>query len=432
MVNSPIGKAGAKAWFIPLVSAGLTLVGLAYLVMKCLMVRHAPGYDYAYVWTAGRVWLDGLDPYGPDYARYAAEFITKGHVPDLWVYPPGWFAFAAFYSQFDVLTANLLWNLTGVVLAVLSSALIVWAYLDVMRQERGALAGNWVADLGFPLLFSLHFLAAAVFEVTAIALSVGQTSMFIYFGLALLLWAAVRQRSSVAAIGLAIVMLKPQIGGVIAVVLLCAGAWGWRTVALGALLSVLAMVPALVINPASPMLFLHNLTQYDGFTIANLPQAMTGVRILAWALGDVVLSNPASGAITLLVALVLALWVRRSAWVDGLPLAWMLVGLTSAVIGALAPLHVYDQVVILVVLPVVFHARRLWLVLGLVGAGMLLRADGLGRLTGLYDPEIGIFEGSLLATIGAILVLFAMTSATFQLVGQMNGAGRRPGPGGTA
>jgi hydrogenase/urease accessory protein HupE len=48
---------------------------------------------------------------------------------------------------------------------------------------------------------------------------------------------------------------------------------------------------------------------------------------------------------------------------------------------------------------------------GLVGAALIARADWLGKLTGFYDPDVPIFEGSILSSVGAALLLIAMLDA---------------------
>ena len=78
---------------------------------------------------------------------------------------------------------------------------------------------------------------------------------------------------------------------------------------------------------------------------------------------------------------------------------------------ALAPLHYYDLVI---AGPLVFAAAAAPLLPRLIGTAgwlLMLRADQLGKATGLYDKDVGIFEGSFLATIGGFLILASVIGA---------------------
>ena len=77
---------------------------------------------------------------------------------------------------------------------------------------------------------------------------------------------------------------------------------------------------------------------------------------------------------------------------------------------AVAPLHYYDFV-IAAVLPFVVLSAGTWPMLaGMAGGGLILRADELGKFTGLYDHDVAIFEGSILSTIGGFLICIAVYS----------------------
>ena len=53
-------------------------------------------------------------------------------------------------------------------------------------------------------------------------------------------------------------------------------------------------------------------------------------------------------------------------------------------------------------------ARFLLIWIGVLGAAFLWRADNLGKLTGFYGAGTEHFEGSRLATLGAMLMLIAV------------------------
>jgi hypothetical protein len=82
--------------------------------------------------------------------------------------------------------------------------------------------------------------------------------------------------------------------------------------------------------------------------------------------------------------------------------------LASAVTIGIAPLHVYDLVLVGVLLFALTQARPLAMATGVVGAALLWRAGDLAKLTGFYGSGTEHFMGSRLATIGAVLLLIAV------------------------
>ena len=85
-----------------------------------------------------------------------------------------------------------------------------------------------------------------------------------------------------------------------------------------------------------------------------------------------------------------------------------LIMLASAVTLGVAPLHIYDFVMVGVLLFLVMQGGATTIVLALVGAAMVWRSDDLGFMTGFYGQGTEHFEGTRLATYGAILMMAAV------------------------
>ena len=87
------------------------------------------------------------------------------------------------------------------------------------------------------------------------------------------------------AIGLAIVMLKPQIGLVVVAASAFTG-WGRRVILAAGVISFLLAVPAFLITPVFPMLadYMGGVSQYISLPV-NQPQWTTGLRHAVWAAG---------------------------------------------------------------------------------------------------------------------------------------------------
>ncbi len=390
-------------------------LGVAYLLYKIQQLAGSPGFDFRYIWLAGDMWLDGVNPYGDTYEATGAAKIEAGHVPIMWVYPPTWWAFATPFGTLGLHAANVAWNICGLVLVIAICGMTSSALISTFSSFSQSVASRFGGMVFLPVFSALFFLMA-ILEATAILFSVGQTTLIAGFGITLMLWGRINQRLFLEAIGLTLVILKPQIGGPIAILLLLLDHRSRKVVAISFVLSVLLMIPALVTAPGAIFHFLQNLGAYDGFTAANLPQSMTGIRLIIWEIADIDIGNPIATVVTLAVILSLCVGPARVARSeDDQVLAWQIFGLTSAVIVALAPLHIYDFVLIAVPLAMLFLGGWVSSALALCGALLIWRSENLADVWAFHVPEVEIFPSSRLATIGAIIFLLAVISVTQQL-----------------
>lgn len=393
----------------------LFLAAVAYLVLKTWQISAHAAFDFKYFWLAGEAWLRGINPYGPEYHELGKRLITHDYVPYMWVYPPNWFLPSVAATVVGVDAAGVLFNAVNVVLVVAASALLTagasplrlgWTprhpALDAVRQR---LEAPWN-------VFFLHLFAISVLQATALTLSVGQNSIVAYFGISLLIYGLAREREWTGALGLAIALLKPQLALVVFFALLFRRAHR-RIAAKAVAISVAASLPAFVVSPSTAFDLLTNITRYDAVTSANWPQSTTGPRNLIW---DIFHFDPGNmplmaAAILLMAALYLA-FGRAKAASSGVALTV----LASAVTVAIAPLHVYDLVLVGVLLLPLAQGPGLVMATGALGAALLWRAGDLAVPTGFYSAGTEHFEGTRLATLGALLLL----AATFE------GLRRRP------
>ena len=408
-MNGPLYRARGLILAVTLVlAAGATY----YLYRKAMAVSGAAGFDFRYLWLAGELWLDGISPYGDQYQVIGAERIAKGHVPISWVYPPNWWGISAVLALFELDRSSHLWNLFNIVLLFGSSILTIRAFIaaDPRLGGSGLRAGD-LAPFTLPLIL-LHFCGLAALEASALVLAVGQTSILIYFGMALLAYGMTGRRRWGAVAGLTVIFLKPQIGLIFALAFLIWNREARRVLLWALIVSLLLALPAFVSDPMVPLSFLHALGGYDAFADANRPQAMTGIRLAVWEGMTWDIGNIRAGLIAAAAGLAYALAARRGA--DVPEHDWWLVAVLVALTAAIAPLHYYDFVIVGLLVPAVLCARPVLMLAGLIGGALILRADQLGKITGLYDPEVAIFEGSILSTIGAALILIAVLAAAFR------------------
>lgn len=392
------------------------VAGLRHLVLNYYLLNGDTGYDFRYLWLAGRIWVEGADPYGSAFSDTGRLLVPSGHVPELWAYPPSWWPIASLLGLFGIRTANSLWGLASIALCLASSFLIAsafrWAYSDdrIIGSRRHFLISM---GLALPLL---HFVGTSALEATTLVIALGQTSLLIYFGIALLLYGTASGGRPLSATGLSILFLKPQIGLAFAVLFLIYSGSSRRTLAWAVALSVLMALPALVINPNAPFAMIANMVSYDGVVRATLPQVTTGVRVASWYVTGGDPGGIVCAAVVALAVVVSTLMLRRlHEGEDERRVLWLCMTVAAAATIAFAPLHYYDFVIAACLLPAVLMSSVPFASAGILGAALILRADSLGKLTGLFDHDIKIFEGSLLSTVGGVLLLVAILGAASQV-----------------
>lgn len=402
-------------------------LALAYLLLKVTQLTALPaGYDFRFIWVAGDMWHAGINPYGPTYLAHGEANIDVGHVPVLWPYPPTWWVFATPLGALDLNTANAVWNIFGLSIVIAICGLLTSAFTTTFPERSQMLAEFTGGQIYFPL-FSVLFFLLAVLEATAILFSVGQTTLVAGLGITLMLWGRVNQHIFFDAVGLTLVLLKPQIGAPFVVLYLLFDARSRKAVLMAILFSVLLTLPSLFTAPSTILDFFRNLAAYDGFTIANLPQSMTGLRLIIWEFTDIDIGSTAATLITLVIILTLCHGPTRLTRASNAnESAWQVFGLASAVIVALAPLHIYDFVLLAAPLALLFRGRIVSTLVAGIGTLLIWRSENLVDIWAFHVDGVEIFPSSRLATIGALLFLVAVLDTVLRLNNPNANASNKP------
>ena len=391
-------------------SALLALAGLLRLCLSVYYVSGKSGYDFRYFWLAGRIWAVGEDPYSSNYQKAGVTLITDGHVPELWVYPPSWWPLSRLLALTDLNAASVLWNIAGIVLCFAASFLVVRAFY---RVQSGQSCNQSVAILkacGILVLALLHFSVIAELEATNLVIGIGQNSIFVYFCIAALLYGIAKGSLAVSALALSIIFLKPQVGLPFAALFLIYSSWSRRVLSIAIAVSVAFILPSMFIEPLSPFEFIRNANRYSDFK-PNMPQAVTGLRLCVWEVLGRDCGNVVPSIAAALASVVGVFAFKPLHAEDEQEILWLCATLTTAITITFAPLHFYDFVIVGVLYPTLLVAPAPAIGAAFLGTGLIFRADALGKATGLYDPAVGIFEGSILSTVGAGLLLVAAWSA---------------------
>lgn len=377
----------------------LLAAALAYIAPKVL--SDAIAIDFRFIWLAGTLWSEGIDPYGAAFAAQAEARLRPGNVPSFLLYPPGWWGIAVAFAALDETIASLLWR----VVSVLAAALGAGAMLLALRRETDA---DWRALTGLGALA----LALTLGSVAAANnITIAQTSMLVLLGGGLAGAGVIAGSRAALIAGLLILSLKPSIGLAFVPCLLLLRTPLLGTVALGLLVLAISAPPLLAFGPIETVRgFIESAGRYGSLDI-NAGPALTGLRHLAWQA-----TGAAPSAMLLLglsgIVSALGIWAAR-------PLAGTAAGRALAFAFAIstllcvAPLHSYDFVFLL---PLLLLIPLLRVADGMViGAAFLftMRSTNIAPLLGLV-PEGSVLPGTTVNTLAA-LALFLWFAARLGL-----------------
>jgi hypothetical protein len=376
----------------------MAVLCVLYLGFKATGAFQTIGYDLRFFWVAGRLWLEGVNPYTELYAEHADRLIDVGFSPNIWAYPPNVMPICLMLGAMSLQTASLAFAAVNATLLVAASALLA----NVAPVHEGK-RFRW---------FCIHLLAMTTLEAAALTIVVGQMSIIVYFGAALAIFGLKSGRMLLVSIGVALVLMKPQIGLLLITLLAFAGQTERRGLLGGVALNAVFAVPAFIVSMSAASDWLEQVMWYDSAGPANAATAMTGLRAAIFAVSGIDIGNLAAMAIAAAVSITVGIYLLRRQREDS-GSALMMSGALAAV--ALAPLHIYDFLVIGVCAQ---YLRRLPIgesALAALGAGLMWRSENLARATGLHDANAEIFPGSALATLGALMIATAIVVARLRL-----------------
>lgn len=334
----------------PRVESALNIAGFlaalgGLLVMLARLPRAGEVFDFTYIWSAGRLWRAGLDPYATSYKALSAQFLP-GQVgaPELWVYPPQWFPIASAFSLLPYYAAEALWLALNAV-ALAAGTMLLWR----AANDRTKGLPFWLAGVTLALVLSS--------DPAKLAMLLGQTSALMMLGFALLAFGQAHARSGAMTAGLVLLMLKPQFG--LFFLLAAPAVPSMRRPAMMAMLVSGAMCLPLLARFDVPQLILSaqnllaNLGAY-GENGWNQPVRSTGPVYLFWLLGW---PDP-SPVLLLLISSLLSMALfrlgsgsKREGAEPAPELFWLA---TLGPLFAIMPLHAYDFVLfpaLLLILP---------------------------------------------------------------------------------
>ncbi len=315
------------------------LFGITYLIWKLISLQ-GTDLTFRYIWIAGSIWSQGLNPYGPEYFITASNmFETFNGQP--FYYPPNWWGPAQLLAIFEYQVAMEIWRFLNVTLILLSSLLLNRAF----RTADIPISNSYLA---------FYTGLVSLMQITAVVLATGQTVVLMYFGVVLVVCGFMHSSRWQMVLGLTILLLKPQIGVALCFALLMFKRHHVTLFWTGGITFLLTL-PALVsTGPIETMRsFLGGLSKHSSFP-SNIAEFSTGLKnLVAHTIG----AAPSSTlymliAIGILMVIGAIVNLKSSKLNEDMyfrsQISYLMFALS--VLAFLSPIHEYDMLVLLPIL----------------------------------------------------------------------------------
>lgn len=376
-----------KKSIVAAVQLAFVIAALLYLVSKSLL-DPTDTIDFKSIWLAGRFWHEGRNPYTEDYVLAGEALFVGMNRPDGWFYPPNWWPIATAFSSFDYAFAGRLWRAVNGLLVVVGCIVL----LSGMKDAR-INAFRWMAV--FVLVYT------STMSATAFSLSLGQTSIIIFFAFCIFVRAWLRKERFLMGVALILLALKPPIGLVLAGFLMPTKFW-WRSLAgAGVVVGVFSLPPFWLHGWDGVIsLMLTRLNEYGSFAV-NAAPSTTGLRSVLFFAADISVSAMHLTAVALLISICLGWLVSYIDFArnDVVPLAAVIsVGI------ALVPMHTYDALLLVPIVLAILAVPLITRILLALCLVIVWRLNNFSEFFGLIAPGETYFSGTLLLSVVAFLL----------------------------
>lgn len=380
-------------------------VAAAYLGPK--IFDNADTVDFKYIWLAGSLWREGLNPYADVFREQGGVIFAGANHPQFWVYPPNWWPIATGFSALPYEPARMVWRVAS------AGALLIGCF-SVSRTLRRQ-------DISMPEWRHILFWGiCATMSATAVTVNLGQTSLLAFLGICLFIAAMLRQDRAMMVAALVILALKPTLGMVLLVALLPARFW-WGAILAAGVITLAMAASALVQDGVGNVLgaMLDRLGEY-GREAVNSPPEMTGLRHLVDRFAGVELGTLSCIGLGMIASFLTGILAQREAASRDLP---EILALLLVVTAVFVPMHTYDLIFVALLFVLSAGLPRVMQSLFVLGVLLLWRANNFEMLTGLTDPETIYSKGSLLSSVVLLSMLIALIArrATMTRLRQVSG-----------
>ncbi|OUC13825.1 MAG: hypothetical protein B0A82_15275 [Alkalinema sp. CACIAM 70d] len=397
----------------------LFVFSFLYVSVKIVLANiPAQGLDFRLIWLAGKLWLEGKNPY--DNSVFQAAYLPVfgvGPNTHFWVYPPSWSLISTVFGMFPFSVAESLWRLFNYL-----------ALLGIVAVS-GLMLHHWNLFQWNDARFYMGATYLYLLQATSVVISIGQTTILSTFGFMLTIYGIGQSSLPLAVLGMYIVALKPQLAFAFFVSLMAVGYY--RLVFLAVLLTMFSSEIAFLSTGITANIqgFLDNLNRYstDLHLSANLPPDLTGlVNLLDYLIypKTISLSPRISVVISILLGLVIGFLMRRYQISFSIKdaasnyfnqrreiiISWIMTVLSS--IYFLTPLHSYDAVLLGPIGIFSLYLRRAKLLFLIPILLLIMRAGNIAQITGIHHPGSKIFRDSLIVSLSSFILLNFMVFIT--------------------
>ncbi|HPF46434.1 MAG: DUF2029 domain-containing protein [Alphaproteobacteria bacterium] len=368
--------------------------GIFYLIWKYSSLI-GKDLTFKYFWLAGRLWSGGMSPYGADY-QHVGESLFETFNGQPFYYPPNWWPVSGFMALFDYATATEIWRLINV-MAIVGGTFLLRAALK--RAD---------INLSTPALV-LYTGLVGLMQSTIIILQQGQSTGLVYFGLCLAIYATLYSKHFLLGLGMAIMLLKPQIG-----IPIFFGFFllkqNYKSVFYTIALTFIMMLPGFISLGFFETLFsfLAGLSEHSQF-LSNSAKLSTGFKNIVYLIVNRDISSSLATLLSLIGVWGAAIYLQKIVYekFDGDGPAKLCLYYMAVIFATLffAPVHDYDMILVAPVLllgAVLGTARQMLLAVPFL---LLVRAGNIGDLFGPTTVDEARFYGSVVSTVALIIMV---------------------------
>ena len=372
------------------------ILGIAYLLWKIISLN-GDDLTFKYLWFAGSLWQDGLNPYGDGYIILGQKLFESFNGQPLY-YPPNWWPISNLLALFEYEIAMEIWRF-GSATAIITATL----FLNEALKKIGIKTSK---------TYLIFYTGLVCFmQATVIGLSTGQTAIAMYFAFSLFIYAAICTRPVLLSIGLCILLLKPQLGVPLFFALLPFRRFHLELLYTCALTFLFILPAAITIGPLETLLpYLKGLAQYSTFA-ANDPLNSTGLKKVIVLIVGADLSSSVATLLSIIAAVFIGFYYSKRQMSKNsdrnlIGFFITLISLTAFV----APLHEYD---LIIVAPIMFLAKiypinfQIFLTLAFL---VLMRCGNIADLFAPTTVDEARYYTATVATF-ALIVIIAVNSS---------------------
>lgn len=359
------------------------MTGFIYLFSKALNPKI--GYiDFRYIWTAGKLWGDKINPYSEGFSLFARNFISENTNITNWCYPPTWFFISWPLSLFELNTSVAIWKILNVIFLYTGVFILCKSY----SQKQNIL---------FYISFFLCIGYVSFMQASAIAISIGQTSPLIFLGISFLIYGGKRDKNIAMIVGLVLIALKPQIGFYFFIIFLLHRKY-WKVSVFAIGISLILIIPSILAIGLEHTIidFLKNLMSYNNLEVNSVIELSGISNLFYFIVPQAIIPTKLSillGFIVLLLVLYISKKERQAD--NNYRLA-----LTLIVVLLFIPLHSYDYLIALGLISYLLHVRNLSIqFFSIIILIFLLRIENIADFTGIKHEGVLYSPGSFLSSI---------------------------------